>query len=145
MLSRKTNSRTAWLYSPYGSNFVKTMLRLGRERAILGVVFDQIGTPTAAADLARAILTAIDKGVTHGSFHFSNEGVCSWYDFARSIHRLAGISCTLTPLHTADYPTPAARPHYSVLDKTKIKQTYGIVIPHWEDSLANCIAQLTHE
>ncbi|MDR0976278.1 MAG: dTDP-4-dehydrorhamnose reductase [Prevotellaceae bacterium] len=137
--------RTAWLYSPYGSNFVKTMMRLGRERDSLGVVFDQVGTPTYAADLARAILTIIDKGIERGVYHFSNEGVCSWYDFARSIHRLAGISCALTPLHTADYPTPAARPHYSVLDKTKIKQTYGIVIPHWEESLTHCIALLKNE
>jgi dTDP-4-dehydrorhamnose reductase len=134
--------RTSWLYSTFGNNFVKTMLRLGRERDRLGVVFDQIGTPTYAADLAAAIYTIIYKGVVPGIYHFSNEGVCSWYDFARSIHRLAGVECLLTPLHTADYPTAAARPHYSVLDKTKIKETFGLNIPHWEDSLINCISIL---
>ena len=128
--------RTGWLYSTFGNNFVKTMLRLGRERDKLGVVFDQVGTPTYAHDLAQAIMTAIEQGVKPGIFHFSNEGVCSWYDFAKAIHRMAGInSCQVSPLHTEEYPTPASRPHYSVLDKTKIKQTYGIVIPQWEESL----------
>ena len=135
--------RTAWLYSEYGNNFVKTMLRLGRERAELGVVFDQIGTPTYAGDLARAIYAAIEQGVTPGIYHFSNEGVCSWYDFTLAIHRLAGITtCKVRPLHTDEYPAKAPRPHYSVLDKTKIKRTLGIDIPHWEESLARCVARL---
>lgn len=135
--------RTAWLYSEYGNNFVKTMLHLGRERAELGVVFDQIGTPTYAGDLARAIYAAIEQGITPGIYHFSNEGVCSWYDFTLAIHRLAGITtCKVSPLHTDEYPARAPRPHYSVLDKTKIKRTLGIDIPHWEESLARCVARL---
>jgi len=135
--------RTAWLYSEFGNNFVKTMIRLGREREQLGVIFDQVGTPTYARDLATAIMTAIDKGIKPGIYHFSNEGVTSWYDFTKSIHRLAGINtCQVSPLHTAEYPTPACRPAYSVLDKTKIKAAYGIEIPHWEESLAKCIAKL---
>lgn len=135
--------RTAWLYSEFGNNFVKTMIRLGREREQLGVIFDQVGTPTYARDLATAIMTAIDKGIKPGVYHFSNEGVTSWYDFTKSIHRLAGINtCQVSPLHTAEYPTPACRPAYSVLDKTKIKDAYGIEIPHWEESLAKCIAKL---
>lgn len=135
--------RTAWLYSEFGNNFVKTMIRLGREREQLGVIFDQVGTPTYAHDLATAIMTAIDKGIKPGVYHFSNEGVTSWYDFTKSIHRLAGINtCQVSPLHTAEYPTPACRPAYSVLDKTKIKAAYGIEIPHWEESLAKCIAKL---
>lgn len=135
--------RTAWLYSIYGNNFVKTMIRLGRERETLGVIFDQVGTPTYANDLARAIFAIINKGVVRGIYHFSNEGVCSWYDFTLAIHRLAGITtCGVKPLHTADYPTKAARPHYSVLDKTKIKNTFDIEIPHWEVSLTRCISLL---
>jgi dTDP-4-dehydrorhamnose reductase len=135
--------RTAWLYSTFGNNFVKTMIRLGRERQELGVIFDQIGTPTYARDLAVAIFAAIEKGVTPGIYHFSNEGVISWYDFTKAIHRLAGITtCKVRPLHTSEYPTPAKRPHYSVLDKTKIKQTLGIEVPYWEDSLAECIQKL---
>ncbi len=135
--------RTSWLYSTFGNNFVKTMIRLGRERDALGVIFDQIGTPTYAADLAQVIYVMIEKGVVPGIYHFSNEGVCSWYDFTKAIHRLAGItSCRVSPLHTADYPTLAARPHYSVLDKTHIKKTYAIEIPYWEDSLAACIHAL---
>lgn len=135
--------RTAWLYSIYGNNFVKTMIRLGKERQSLGVIFDQIGTPTYANDLARAIYAAINKGVVRGVYHFSNEGVCSWYDFTVAIHRLAAIvSCKVKPLHTAEYPSKAARPHYSVLDKTKIKNTFDIEIPHWEESLKRCIALL---
>lgn len=138
--------RTAWLYSIYGNNFVKTMIRLGQERDSLGVIFDQIGTPTYANDLAQAIFAAINKGVVRGIYHFSDEGVCSWYDFTIAIHRLAGIaSCKVKPLHTADYPAKAPRPHYSVLDKTKIKDTFGIEIPHWEESLKCCINQLRME
>lgn len=135
--------RTAWLYSTFGNNFVKTMIRLGREKQELGVIFDQIGTPTYARDLAVAIMTAINKGIVPGIYHFSNEGVISWYDFTKAIHRIAGITtCKVRPLHTSEYPTPANRPAYSVLDKTKIKQTYGIEIPYWEESLAECIKEL---
>lgn len=135
--------RTAWLYSTFGNNFVKTMIRLGKERDTLGVVFDQIGTPTYARDLARVIFTAINKGVVPGVYHFSNEGVCSWYDFTKAIHRIAGITtCKVAPLHTDEYPAKAPRPHYSVLDKAKIKNTYDIEIPYWEESLAACIKEL---
>ena len=141
--SRAMVIRTAWLYSTFGNNFVKTMIRLGKERNSLGVIFDQIGTPTYARDLARAIFAAIHQGVVPGVYHFSNEGVCSWYDFTKVIHRLAGITtCQVKPLHTEEYPTPAKRPHYSVLDKTKIKSTYGIEVPYWEDSLKECINAL---
>ena len=143
LCSRSMVVRTAWLYSTFGNNFVKTMIRLGKERESLGVIFDQVGTPTYARDLARAIFAAISQGVTPGIYHFSNEGVCSWYDFTKTIHRLAGITtCLVNPLHTAEYPTPAKRPHYSVLDKTKIKKTYHIEIPYWMDSLQSCIAEL---
>ena len=135
--------RTAWLYSTFGNNFVKTMIRLGKEKPELGVIFDQIGTPTYARDLAVAIFAAINQGVKPGLYHFSNEGVISWYDFTKAIHRIAGITtCHVRPLHTEEYPTPAARPHYSVLDKTKIKQTYGIEVPYWEESLKECIEKL---
>lgn len=135
--------RTAWLYSTFGNNFVKTMIRLGKEKPELGVIFDQIGTPTYAHDLAAVIFTAINKGIVPGIYHFSNEGCISWYDFTKAIHRIAGIdTCHVRPLHTEEYPTPANRPHYSVLDKTKIKQTYGIEVPYWEDSLRICIKQL---
>jgi len=138
--------RTAWLYSTFGNNFVKTMIRLGQEKPELGVIFDQIGTPTYARDLAAAIFTAINKGVVPGVYHFSNEGVISWYDFTKAIHRIAGIKdCKVRPLHTAEYPTPANRPHYSVLDKTKIKQTYQMEVPYWEESLRECIEKLMNE
>lgn len=135
--------RTAWLYSTFGNNFVKTMIRLGKERPELGVIFDQIGTPTYAGDLAKSIMAVVEKGIMPGIYHFSNEGVISWYDFTKAIHRLAGITtCHVRPLHTAEYPTPANRPHYSVLDKTKIKTVYGIEIPYWEESLKDCIEKL---
>lgn len=135
--------RTAWLYSTFGNNFVKTMIRLGKEKPELGVIFDQIGSPTYAGDLATVIMTAINKGIVPGVYHFSNEGVISWYDFTKAIHRIAGIgTCHVRPLHTSEYPTPAARPAYSVLDKTKIKQTYLIEIPYWEESLEKCVKQL---
>ena len=138
--------RTAWLYSSFGNNFVKTMIRLGKERPELGVIFDQIGTPTYARDLAVAIFAAINQGIVPGIYHFSNEGVISWYDFTMAIHRLAGITtCHVRPLHTAEYPTPAHRPHYSVLDKTKIKQVYHLEIPYWEESLKECIEQLNRK
>lgn len=136
--------RTAWLYSTFGNNFVKTMLRLGAERTELGVVFDQIGTPTYARDLARTIHHILCHAIIPGIYHYSNEGACSWYDFTKAIFTLGGITnCLLKPLHTEEYPTPAARPHYSVLDKSKIKQTYGIEVPYWMDSLRECIELLT--
>lgn len=135
--------RTAWLYSTYGNNFVKTMLRLGKEKEQLGVIFDQIGTPTYARDLASAILQIAKQGIKPGVYHYSNEGVCSWYDFTRAIHRIAGITtCQVKPLHTEEYPTPAARPHYSVLDKSKIKEAFNLTIPWWEDSLREMIKEL---
>ncbi len=136
--------RTAWLYSPFGANFVKTMRRLGRERSELGVVADQVGTPTYARDLADAIYSIITaQQWVPGIYHFTDEGVASWYDFTKAIHRLSGITgCDVRPLSTDDYPTAATRPAYSVLDKTLIKKTFGITIPHWEESLADCIARL---
>lgn len=135
--------RTAWLYSTFGNNFVKTMIRLGHEKDSLGVVSDQIGTPTYARDLAAAIFTILDKGIVPGIYHFSNEGVCSWYDFTKMIHRLAGITdCKVSPLHTYEYPAKANRPHYSVLDKTRIKKTYGVEVPYWVDSLQECVEKL---
>ena len=141
--SRTMIVRTAWLYSTFGNNFVKTMIRLGKEKPELGVIFDQIGTPTYARDLAVALFAAINQGVVPGIYHFSNEGVISWYDFTKAIHRIAGITtCHVRPLHTAEYPTPAHRPHYSVLDKTKIKQTYNLDIPYWEESLKECVDKL---
>ena len=144
--SRTMIVRTAWLYSTFGNNFVKTMIRLGKEKPELGVIFDQIGTPTYARDLAVALFAAINQGVVPGIYHFSNEGVISWYDFTKAIHRIAGINtCHVRPLHTAEYPTPAHRPHYSVLDKTKIKQTYNLDIPYWEESLKECVEKLNKE
>ena len=138
--------RTAWLYSTFGNNFVKTMIKLGREKKELGVILDQIGTPTYARDLAKTIMTAIEEGIQPGIYHYSNEGVISWYDFTKAIHRIAGItSCHVKPLHTSEYPTLAKRPAYSVLDKTKIKETYDIEIPYWEESLADCIASLDNQ
>ncbi|MBO4486953.1 MAG: dTDP-4-dehydrorhamnose reductase [Bacteroidaceae bacterium] len=136
--------RTAWLYSPYGNNFVKTMLRLGRERTKLNVVYDQVGSPTCAADLAKAILKIVQtEAKTYGVFHYSNEGVISWYDFTKAIHRLAGITqCDVQPILSREYPTPAVRPAYSVLHKGKIKDTYHVAVPYWEDSLSQCIKEI---
>ena len=136
--------RTAWLYSPHGGNFVKTMMKLGKEKPSLRVVFDQIGTPTSAADLAQAIYSILTaRQWTPGIYHYSNEGAISWYDFAKAIHRIAGITtCKVSPITTDDYPTPAKRPHYSVLDKSKIKRTFGIEIPYWEESLRKVIAEI---
>lgn len=135
--------RTAWLYSSFGHNFVKTMMKLGREKNSLGVVFDQVGTPTYARDLARAILQILSRGPVPGIFNFTDEGVCSWYDFTVMIHKFAGITgCTVKPIHTSDYPTPAVRPHFSVLDKSRIKSTYGIEIPYWTDSVKECVEKL---
>ncbi len=133
--------RTGWLYSSYGNNFVKTMINLGMGKNRLNVVCDQIGTPTYAADLAAAISSVITAELwLPGIYHFANEGACSWYDFTKLIHRIAGISsCEVIPVKSAEYPTRAIRPHYSVLDKSKIKQAYGIEIPHWLDSLEKCI------
>ena len=140
--------RTSWLYSVYGANFVKTMLRLGAERSLLNVVFDQIGTPTSAADLAAALISMIDrydKDCRYSSiFHYSNEGVASWYDFARAVMELAGLSCNVLPIESAEYPVPAPRPHYSVLNKSSIKQTWGIEIPYWRDSLAVVLQKLAN-
>lgn len=141
--SRAMIIRTAWLYSEYGNNFVKTMLRLGRERETLGVVFDQIGTPTYAGDLAKAIYAAIEQGLVPGIYHFSNEGVCSWYDFTKKIAELAGhTACDIRPCHSNEFPSPVKRPAYSVLDKTKIKETFGLHIPYWMESLKVCLSRL---
>lgn len=135
--------RTSWLYSSFGNNFVKTMLRLGKERESLNVVFDQIGTPTYAGDLADAIMQIVSTGVfVPGIYHYSNEGVCSWYDFTKAIHRIAGINCNVLPIESKAYPAKTPRPHYSVLNKQKIKTAYNIEIPYWEDSLVRCISIL---
>jgi len=135
--------RTAWLYSSFGNNFVKTMMKLGTERDSLGVIFDQVGTPTYAADLADAIMQLISSETfVPGIYHFSDEGVCSWYDFTKTIHRMANITCDVKPIETKDYPARTPRPHFSVLNKGKIKSTYGISIPHWEVSLEKCIGLL---
>ncbi len=138
--------RTAWLYSAYGNNFVKTMLRLGQERDSLNVVFDQIGTPTYAADLAAAIFGFLQADKWYaGIYHFSNEGVCSWYDFTCEIHRQAGITCNVQPILSAAYPSKTPRPHYSVLDKSKLKQRLGVTIPHWTEALSRCLKRLNAE
>lgn len=138
--------RTAWLYSEYGNNFLKTMLRLTSERETLKVVFDQAGTPTYAGDLALAIFSIIEAGRyagNEGVYHFSNEGVCSWYDFAAEIAAAAGHdACRIEPCRTAEFPTKAARPAYSVLDKTKIKSVFGMEIPHWREAMLYCLKQL---
>lgn len=136
--------RTAWMYSTFGRNFVKTMRRLGAERESLGVVFDQVGTPTYAADLAAAIITVLPQ-ITPGMkeiYHFSNEGVASWYDFACAIMEESGLSCAVLPIESAEYLTRAARPTYSVLNKAKIKRDFGLIIPHWVDSLKRCVRKM---
>ena len=136
--------RTSWVYSSFGTNFVKTMLRLGRERDTLGVIFDQVGTPTYAEDLARAVLDILPK-ISNESpeiYHYSNEGAISWYDFAKTIFELSGLECQINPLTTDEYPTQAKRPHYSVLNKAKIKNDFGISIPYWKDSLRTCLEEL---
>ena len=139
--------RTAWLYSSFGNNFVKTMIKLGKTRDKLTVIFDQIGSPTYAADLAKAIMAVINsEEFVTGTYHFSNEGVCSWYDFAKAIHRLYGLhNCDVQPLETNQYPDDTPRPAYSVLNKTKIKNTYKVNIPHWFESLEKCIRILKEE
>ena len=136
--------RTAWLYSPYGKNFVKTMLTLGKDKPALKVVFDQVGTPTCARDLARAIVTVMRAEQWHGGiYHFSNEGVISWYDFTKAIHQLAGITtCDVQPCHSNEFPAKAHRPAYSVLDKTKFKATFGVTVPYWLDSLKDTLKLL---
>ena len=138
--------RTAWLYSEYGNNFVKTMLRLGSEREEIRVIFDQVGTPTYAGDLAVAMMAMVEQAESgefvSGIYHFSDEGVCSWYDFAAKILQLAGLKACVVPIETKDYPAKAARPHYSVLNKAKIKSTYGLTIPHWEAALRVCMQGL---
>ena len=133
--------RTSWLYSAFGNNFVKTMIRLGNERDELGVIVDQIGSPTNAADLAAAVLTIIssvengNKSFVPGIYHYSNEGVASWYDFTKAIFDIAGINCSVKPIASEDYPSPVQRPAYSVMNKSKIKLIFGLQIPHWRDSL----------
>ena len=138
--------RTSWLYSAFGNNFIKTMIKYGKERDSLNVVFDQIGTPTYAHDLAKAILDTLPLEMTSDTievYHYSNEGVASWYDFAIAIHHFAGIDCKVNPIPTKDYPLPAERPFYSVLDKSKIKKKLAIEIPYWRDSVKNCITRLS--
>jgi dTDP-4-dehydrorhamnose reductase len=135
--------RTSWLYSEYGNNFVKTMLRLGSERPELRVIADQVGTPTYAMDLAESILNIISTNSTaYGLYHYSNEGVASWYDFAKAIFDISGSKVKTLPIKTSEYPTRAARPAYSVMSKAKIKQTFNIEIPYWRDSLITCISKL---
>ena len=133
--------RTSWVYSSFGNNFVKTMLRLGREKESLGVIFDQVGTPTYAKDLAKIILDIIPR-ITNEKveiYNYSNEGVLSWYDFAKEIMRMAKLNCKINPIETFQYPTPAKRPHFSLLNKSKIKSTFNIEIPYWKDSLDECL------
>ena len=136
--------RTSWVYSSFGANFVKTMLRLGKERDSLGVIFDQVGTPTYARDLAKAILDILPKVENRHVeiYHYSNEGVLSWYDFAKEIMRMAKLECEVNPIETKAYPTPATRPHYSLLNKAKIKNEFALTIPYWKDSLDNCLKVL---
>ncbi len=140
--------RTSWLYSAFGNNFVKTMLRLGKERGQLNVVFDQVGTPTYAADLACAILEIIalaeekPEKFVPGIYHYSNEGVASWYDFAKAVFEISEVKCVVSPVRSNQFPTAAKRPDYSVLDKAKIKNTFGIAVPYWRDSLKICVERL---
>jgi len=136
--------RTSWVYSSFGNNFVKTMLRLGKEKDELGVIFDQVGTPTYARDLAKTILDILPniKNEKVKIFNYSNEGVLSWYDFAKEIMKMAKIDCTINPIETYQYPTPAKRPHFSLLNKSKIKNEFNITIPFWKDSLDECLRTL---
>lgn len=140
--------RTSWVYSEFGNNFIKTMLRLMKEREEISVVNDQFGSPTYAADLAETILTIIsntERSAEHfkpGIYHYSNSGVISWYDLAVAIKELSGSHCKVKPITTAQYPTPAKRPHYSVLDKTRIMETFGIILSPWKESLIRCLAKL---
>lgn len=135
--------RTSWLYSEFGNNFVKTMLKLGAERDLLKIIADQVGTPTYGIDLAACVLDIITSGSkAYGIYHYSNEGVTSWYDFAKGIFDLSATEVKVLPIRTDEYPTKATRPAYSVMDKSKIKTTFGIEIPYWRDSLAVCIERL---
>ena len=135
--------RTSWLYSEYANNFVKTMLKLGRERDELRIIWDQVGTPCYAIDLAGCILHIIEtQSTAYGLYHYSNEGLTSWYDFATAIFELSGLPVKTVPIRTAEYPTKATRPPYSVMDKTKVKQTLGVAIPHWRASLQTCLSRL---
>jgi dTDP-4-dehydrorhamnose reductase len=133
--------RTSWVYSSFGNNFVKTMLRLGKEKESLGVIFDQVGTPTYAKDLAKVILDIIPQinNTKVEIYNYSNEGVLSWYDFAKEIMKMAKLNCKISPIETFQYPTPCARPHFSLLNKSKIKSTFNIEIPFWKDSLDTCL------
>ena len=148
--------RTSWVYSEYGNNFVKTMLRLGKERESLNIIYDQVGTPTYAGDLASVILAMVNSEFLMLNeepidpiqnsklkiYHYSNEGVCSWYDFAKAIFELSHTHCQVSPIETKDYPTPAKRPHYSLMNKSKIKQYFPVTIPYWRDSLKTCLIEL---
>ena len=136
--------RTSWIYSYYGNNFVKTMLRLGKEKEELGVIFDQIGTPTYAKDLAKIILDIVPQidNQKVEIYNYSNEGVLSWYDFAKEIMKMAKLPCKINPIETYQYPTPAKRPHFSLLNKNKIKSTFNIEIPYWKDGLDDCLRRL---
>ncbi|MBL4743661.1 MAG: dTDP-4-dehydrorhamnose reductase [Cycloclasticus sp.] len=141
--------RTSWVYSQFGNNFVKTMLKLGGERDALTVIYDQIGTPTYAHDLAEAIMSMVNSQPFNQAsfksqlFHYSNEGVCSWYDFAKAIFEHSNVQCKVSPIETKDYPTPAKRPAYSLLNKAKIKDTFGLSIPYWKDSLKQCLINIS--
>lgn len=143
--------RTSWLYSSFGANFVKTILKKAKEKESLNVVFDQIGTPTFAADLAEAVISIIAGVIRNqiafipGIYHYSNEGVCSWYDFAEAVVSEAGFNCRIIPILSAQYPTAAKRPAMSVLDKGRIKENYNLTIPHWRSSLQKCIKKIIHQ
>lgn len=148
MLNNAVIIRTSWLYSEFGDNFVKTMLKLGRQRDTLNIVSDQVGTPTYADDLAQAIMSIVESQMFNQTtfnstiYHYSNEGVCSWYDFAKAIFEYHQINCEVSPIGAKDYPTAATRPHYSLLDKSKIKQDYDLSIPYWKTSLQQCLNRL---
>lgn len=144
--SRGMIIRTSWLYSEYGHNFLKTMMKYGKERGLLKVVYDQVGTPTYAADLAKAILDILSVGALPdevGIYHYSNEGVCSWYDFALAVIEFSGIDCRILPIETHEYPLPAPRPWYSVFNKGKIKSAFGLEIPYWRDSVKICVDRVS--
>jgi dTDP-4-dehydrorhamnose reductase len=135
--------RTSWVYSEFGNNFVKTMLRLGQDRDSLNIIFDQIGSPTYATDLAEACLAVIARNYSDVAiYHYSNEGVCSWYDFAKAIFQIANINCQVNPIEAKYYPAPAKRPYYSIMNKAKIKKSYNLAIPYWRDSLKVCLSQI---
>lgn len=148
LLNNPNNSiiiRTSWLYSEYRSNFVKTMINLGYNKNSISVIFDQIGTPTYSRDLANTIYNIIHNEFYPGVYHYSNEGICSWYDFAKEIFNILNINCNIIPIHSTEYNTIVKRPYYSVLDKTKIKNKYNIKIPYWKDSLKKCLLNIKNE